>query len=58
MKVDYIAIMPEYHGRNDGFLTDAPMPTKLSSDGIVKVRYDVQSMRWIANRPSKITYPV
>ena len=56
MKVDYVAIMQEYHGsRNDGYLTDAPMPAK-SSCGI-EVRYDVKAMRWIPSRPSGITYP-
>jgi len=58
MKVDYIAIMQGYHGsRNDGFLTDVPISTKLAEDDIVRVRYDAKAMRWIANRPSRITYP-
>lgn len=57
MKVDYIAIMQKYHGsRNDGFLTDQPVGIKLSDDDYIKVRYDVQSMRWIPNRPSRIRY--
>ena len=58
MKVDYIAMMQEYHGsRNDGFLTDAPRPIQFSDDDYVRVRYDAKAMRWIPNRPSRIKYP-
>lgn len=32
-------------------------PTSRREDDIVKVRYDAKAMRWIANRPAKITYP-
>ena len=59
MKVDYIAIMSsptpfglrqKYHGgRNDGFITDVPRPIQLADDDYVRVRYDAQTMRWIAN---------
>ena len=50
MKVDYIAIMQKYHGgRNDGFITDVPRPIQLADDDYVRVRYDAQTMRWIAN---------
>ena len=39
--IDYLEIAQEYHGqRNDGFLTDAPIPIQLSSDDYVRVRYD------------------
>ena len=55
--IDYIAIMQKYHGgRNDGFLTDQPRGIKLADDDYVHVSYDVQSMRWIPNRPSRIRY--
>jgi hypothetical protein len=57
-KVDYIAIMQEYHGgRNDGFLTDMPRPydDDINPD-FVRVRYDAEAMRWIHSRPS-IKYP-
>ena len=48
--IDYIAIMQGYHGsRNDGFLTDVPLSTKLAEGDIVQVRYDAKAMRWIAN---------
>jgi hypothetical protein len=56
--IDYIAIMQKYHGsRNDGFLTDVPKPIQLSDDDYVRVRYDVETMKWIPNRPSRIKYP-
>ena len=56
--IDYIAMMQKYHGsRNDGFLTDAPKLIQLSDDDYVRVRYDAKAMRWIPNRPSRITYP-
>ncbi len=56
--VDYIKLAQEYHGgRSDGFLTDVPKAIQLAEDDYVKVRYDTKAMRWIANRPSKITYP-
>lgn len=36
MKVDYIKLAQEYHGkRSDGYLTDVPMPVELNSDAIV-----------------------
>ena len=61
--IDYLRLAQEYHGgRHDGFLTDVPIPMtfrglpKLSEDDFVKVRYDAQTMRWIANRPSRIKY--
>jgi len=55
--IDYIAMMQEYHGsRNDGFLTDAPIPIQLAEDDYVRVRYDAKAMRWIPNRPSRIKY--
>ncbi len=58
MKVDYISMMQEYHGgRNDGFLTDKPVGIKLPADAIVQMRYDLEAMRWIPSRPSKIKYP-
>jgi hypothetical protein len=43
MKVDYLA--------------DMPRPIHLADDDYVRVRYDVQAMRWIPNRPSRIMYP-
>lgn len=56
--IDYLKIAQEYHGRrSDGFFTNVPMPVELNSDDIIEVRHDVQTMRWIANRSSKITYP-
>ena len=56
--IDYLEIAQEYHGqRNDGFLTDAPIPIQLSSDDYVRVRYDAKAMHWIPSRPSRITYP-
>ena len=48
--IDYLRLAQEYHGsRNDGFLTDVPISTKLAEDDIVKVRYDAKAMRWIPN---------
>ena len=56
--IDYIRMMQEYFGlRHEGFLTDNPMSIQFSDDDYVHVRYDVQTMRWIANRPSRIKYP-
>ena len=56
--IDYIAMMQKYHGsRNDGFLTDAPIPIQFSDDDYVRVRYDVKAMTWIPSRPSRIKYP-
>lgn len=56
--IDYLEIAQEYHGkRNDGFLTDAPIPIQLSDDDYIRVRYDAKAMRWIPNRPSRIKYP-
>lgn len=56
--VDYIALMQEYHGgRNDGFLTDAPVPVKVEPDAGIRVTYDAKNFRWIPNRPSRIKYP-
>ena len=55
--IDYLRLAQEYHGgRHDGFLTDVPISTKLADDDYVRVRYDAQTMRWIANRPSRIKY--
>jgi hypothetical protein len=57
-KVDYLEIMQGYCGSNNkGFLTDEPIPTKLLEDSIIEVRYDVEAMKWIPNRPSRIKYP-
>ena len=56
--IDYLKLAQEYHGgRNDGFMTDAPIPIHLSDDDYVRVRYDPRAMRWIPNRPSRIKYP-
>ncbi|MEK7400039.1 MAG: hypothetical protein AAB116_24105 [Candidatus Poribacteria bacterium] len=56
--VDYLLEALKHHGgRADGFLTDQPVGIKLAEDDIVRVRYDAQTMRWIANRPSRIKYP-
>ncbi len=56
--IDYIALMQEYHGlRNDGLMTDTPVPVKLSSDACIRVKYDANNFRWIPNRPSRIKYP-
>ena len=55
--VDYFLEALKHHGgRNDGFLTDQPIGIKLSDDDYVRVRYDAKTMRWIANRPSRIKY--
>ena len=55
--VDYLLSALKHHGgRADGFLTDTPIGIKLAEDDIVRVRYDAQTMRWIANRPSRIKY--
>ena len=56
--VDYFLEALKHHGgRNDGFLTDVPRPPiQLSDDDYVRVRYDAKTMRWIANRPSRIKY--
>ena len=55
--IDYIAMMQEYHGhRNDGYLTDAPIPVQLADDDYVRVRYDAEAMKWIPSRPSRIKY--
>ena len=56
--VDYFLEALKHHGgRNDGFLTDQPRGIKLSDDDYVKVRYDVEAMKWIPNKPSRIKYP-
>jgi hypothetical protein len=45
MKVDYIAIMQEYHGkRSDVFITDVPMFTKLKADGRPNRHYSSNSL--------------
>jgi len=47
--VDYLLSALKHHGgRADGFLTDTPIGIKLAEDDIVRVRYDAQTMRWIA----------
>ena len=38
------------------YLADMPRAIQLAEDDIVKVRYDAKTMRWIANRPSRIKY--
>lgn len=56
--IDYLKLAQEYHaGRNDGYLTDEPMPIQLAEDDYVRVRYDAKAMRWVFSRPSRITYP-
>jgi hypothetical protein len=39
------------------YLADMPRAIQLAEDDIVRVRYDAKTMRWIANRPSRIKYP-
>ena len=56
--IDYLEIAQEYHGqRNDGFITDVPKTIQLADDDYVRVRYDVEAMKWIPSRPSRIKYP-
>ena len=56
--IDYIAMMQDYFGkRHDGFITDVPRPAQLEDDDYIRVRYDVEAMRWIPSRPSRIKYP-
>ncbi len=56
--VDYFLEALKHHGgHNDGFLTDAPVSIKLPEYAIVQMRFDVEAMRFVANRPSQISYP-